>query len=489
MDQEDGIDSSQECAIAYYRHSAQDKQMNSIQIQAEQVRAYAREHGLRIVHEFTDRGRSGLTAKGRPGFMKMLNQVGERKDFGHVLVLDMSRWGRFQDISLFSQYERECREAGKKVHYVTLKVPEDGLAGPLVKLVEGYASAEESRKRSDKVFRGSVKVVEQGYRPGAPAPFGYTRALINERCEVDRYLSPGEKKSIANWRVKLAPGDEAQVAVILEIFLLFVNEGLDERQIAGILSTRGVVSPGGRGWSQTQIARILRDRQYVGEGIYNRTSKKLQSPLVHNPPEEWIVKQDAHPALVSVDLFERAQARFTERQRRRDPAVMLERLRDFYDRFGTVTGALLRHDPASLNVGAYARRFGSLPAAFQRLFAETVEQAARDVRERIDVDVATCDVYDDFLVLGRKLTVLIQPSVPVPDGYGQYWIFRPDRRESVDITLGVPLAGCDDGRILGYFPFPRLMLKDTDIRLRHSSVGFFALHGNDGLDLLRAILS
>lgn len=477
------------CAVAYYRHSAQDRQKNSIQIQAEQVREYAREQGLRLIHEFADRGRSGLTAEGRPAFMEMMRWVRERNDFGHVLVLDISRWGRFQDIDLSGQYELDCRKAGKRVRYVNLGVPDDGPAGPILKALHRFTSAEESRTRSDKVFKGSVKVAEQGYRPGGAAPYGFARALITEQGVVDRILPHGQKKAIANWRIKLSPGDESQVAVIQEIFARFVDEGLDERQIAGVLSARGTLSPGGASWSPGMVGKILRDRQYAGAGVYNRTSQKLKTPTVRNPPEEWVISPGAHACLVPEELFERAQERFAERQRRRDPAEMLARLRALYEQYGIITGALINHDATSPSAASYASRFGSLPLAFQRLFAKTVERTAREVRERIDAEVAASDAYDDFLVLDRKLTVLIQPSVPVPNGYGQYWVFRPDRRAAVDITLGVPLAGEGDGRILGFFPFPRLMMRNAGIRLNLASVGVMALHGQCGLEMLRDILA
>jgi len=495
--------SPKDSAVAYYRHSAQDKQKNSVQIQAEQVRAYAKEKGLRIIHEFVDRGRSGLTAEGRPGFMKMMEWVENRKDFGHVLVLDVSRWGRFQDTDLSGQYELDCRKAGKRVQYVDLRdLNDDGMAGNIVKQVKRITSADESRTRSDKVFKGSVKVAEQGYRPGGKAPYGFIRALLNEQDEVDRFLSLGEKKSIANWRTRLWPGNEAEVAVVQEIFARFVDGGMDEHQIADSLSDRGIPTPltaylsergikvpeGERRWKGSTVVRILRDQQYAGATVYNKTSCKLQTRLVSNPRGEWVVTEGAHQWLVPEDLWKRAQEIFAERERRRDPVAMLESLRAIYEQFGIVTSALLQHNPATPNAGSYSHRFGSLPLAFQRLFAETVEKAAQEIRERIDTEVVPSDLYNDYLVLGHKLTVLIQPSIPVPDGYGQYWVFRPDRREKVDITLGVPLAGRDDGRILGYFPFPRLMMNDANIRLRYTSEGLFALHGHDGLDLLRAIL-
>jgi len=89
-------------AVAYYRHSAQDRQENSVEIQQDQVRKFAEEHGIEIVAEFADRGKSGPSIEGRDGFSTMLHDYveGGEADFEFVLVLDVSRWGRFQETDL-----------------------------------------------------------------------------------------------------------------------------------------------------------------------------------------------------------------------------------------------------------------------------------------------------------------------------------------------------------------------------------------------------
>jgi len=92
--------------------------------------------------------------------------------------------------------------------------------------------------------------------------------------------------------------------------------------------------------------------------------------------------------------------------------------------------------------------------------------------------------YDDFLVLNRRFTVLIQPSVPVPHGYSQYWYFRPDVRGVVDITLGVPVSGPKGPEILGYLALPRLLVEGRGIRLFGSSESRLSLYGHRGLDII-----
>jgi len=61
-------------AVAYYRHSAQDRQKNSIPLQQEQVRQFAQEHGIEIVKESADAGKSGLNVEGRSAFTEMMDE-------------------------------------------------------------------------------------------------------------------------------------------------------------------------------------------------------------------------------------------------------------------------------------------------------------------------------------------------------------------------------------------------------------------------------
>src|SRR3989344_6840613 len=54
-------------AVAYYRHSAEDKQELSVPIQREQAHKFAQEHRIEIIHEEADEGETGLNAD-RDGF-------------------------------------------------------------------------------------------------------------------------------------------------------------------------------------------------------------------------------------------------------------------------------------------------------------------------------------------------------------------------------------------------------------------------------------
>jgi DNA invertase Pin-like site-specific DNA recombinase len=458
-------------AVAYYRHSAQDRQENSIPIQQEQVREWAEKAGITIIEEFADAGKSGLNAEGRPAFKQMMEEwVKQRYDFTYVLCLDVSRWGRFQDIDLSAQYSAECKKHNKQVVYVTIGMPkEDDPLYPVYVQFERFRAARYSKELSDKVFRGEKLVVQQGYWPGGSPPYATQRLLLDEKREPLHTLEPGQHKAIHNQRVMLVEGDALQVAVIRRIFDEFTELRHSHHRIAEGLNADGIVSPGGAQWKPASVLDRLRNETYVGTLVYNKTSQKLKTPKRPNPPEKWIRHEKAFEGIITLEQFLLAQQIMAERRQKYDPAYMLQEVGSIYAEYGLFRSSLLRLKPDLPTAGTYARQFGSLDFAFQHLHREQREKARQLVQERILQHVPGVLPYADFLVLDERLALTIQPSVPIPHGYSAYWPFRPDSRQVIDITLGVLLADHEELEILGYVALPRLLSGDDSLRISAQS--------------------
>jgi DNA invertase Pin-like site-specific DNA recombinase len=477
-------------AVAYYRHSAEIGQENSVEIQQDNVVGFAKKHDIEIIHEFADRGKSGLNAEGRPAFNEMMQWVRTRYDFELVLVLDVSRWGRFQDTDLSAHYESLCTQHGKQVVYTNIGFgrDEDRLINQLRKSIDRYQSAEYSRKLSKTVFEGAAKVARQGYRPGGPPRYGFHRMMLDEHKKPDRILQPGQRKAIQNGRVILVPGEANQVKTVQEIFVLFVEKAFDEKQIAGQLNSRGIPSPGGVRWSDGSVRNILADEQYAGSVVYNKTTQRLKTKTRRNPLQEWVITPKAYEAVISLGLFEAAQDIFRRRKRLYSREEMLASLRVLYEKYKVITPQLIRFEKDCPSPNRYAATFGGLTGAFQAMFTDVLNRVKDEVFKAISQEVQLVDTYEDFIVINGHFTVLVQPSVPVPDGYGTFWAFRPDHRPAIDITLGVPLS--DDSRrdILGYLALPRLMIPEPWVRLSGSSDARIELQGYNGLDLIRELI-
>jgi DNA invertase Pin-like site-specific DNA recombinase len=105
-------------AIAYYRHSANERQEASLAIQRNHVRRWASENGVEIIREFCDTSPSSIDSADRLAFTEMLEDwIKHRSDFEYVLCLDASRWDRFPNSDLAARFSEACAENKKQLIY------------------------------------------------------------------------------------------------------------------------------------------------------------------------------------------------------------------------------------------------------------------------------------------------------------------------------------------------------------------------------------
>jgi predicted site-specific integrase-resolvase len=151
---------------AQYVRMSTDKQRYSIENQAAVIAAYAQAHDLSIVRTYRDEGESGLKLKNRKGLIQLLHDVSSNQiDFTHILVYDVSRWGRFQDADESAHYEYICKQAGVSVAYCAEQFDNDGsLISSIVKNIKRVMAAEYSRELSAKVHAGACRFTRMGFQ-------------------------------------------------------------------------------------------------------------------------------------------------------------------------------------------------------------------------------------------------------------------------------------------------------------------------------------
>ncbi|MER8634347.1 recombinase family protein [Mesorhizobium opportunistum] len=104
---------------AQYLRMSKEHQTYSIDNQKDAIRNYAEIMGYDIVTTYEDAGRSGLNLGGRPGLQRMLADVESgRAEFETVVIYDVSRWGRFQNINESAAYEYRCQMAGVRIEFL-----------------------------------------------------------------------------------------------------------------------------------------------------------------------------------------------------------------------------------------------------------------------------------------------------------------------------------------------------------------------------------
>ena len=179
-------------AAEYVRMSTEGQQY-SIANQQAAIREYAGEHGFTIVRTYADPGKSGLRLAGRHALIRLLSDVQNgAADFAAVLVYDVSRWGRFQDIDESGYYEYLCRRADIRVEYCCEPFDNDGGAlAAILKNIKRVMAAEYSREQSARVHRATCRVASLGYFTGGWAGYGLRRMLLGADGRPNRVLTAG----------------------------------------------------------------------------------------------------------------------------------------------------------------------------------------------------------------------------------------------------------------------------------------------------------
>lgn len=442
---------------AQYVRMSTDLQQYSLQNQADAIASYAEKRGLEIVRSYADEGRSGLNIGGREALKSLISDVQSGDaDFDCILVYDVSRWGRFQDADESAYYEYVCKEAGIQVIYCAEQFENDGsLTSNILKSIKRAMAGEYSRELSTKVFIGQCRVVKLGFWRGGPASYGLRRVLLDETGVRRMKLEYGQRKSLQTDRIILTRGPMMERHIVKGIFDSFVKRGKTVTEIANELNARGIVAPrGGRWWNRT-VDTMLANELYIGNFVFNRSSFKLQHRHVKNPPEMWIRRDGAVPAIIDPKLFAKAQELRKRRQTRLTDQEALDRLASLWRRKGVLSEAILRASNGVPCGSVFIRRFGSVNAAFKLVGYEqapryrysehkakrraVVRAAATEITERVR-QMGGRAVFDDkahLLTINERFTVSIGTGWAHAEGNDnrKRWYVRADKHSVAGIGL------------------------------------------------------
>ena len=352
---------------AMYIRMSTEHQKYSPENQAAAIREYADHHNYEIIRTYTDGGKSGLNIAGRAALQQMLSDVqSHQAEYKAILVLDVTRWGRFQDADESAYYEYICKRAGTPVKYCNEQFDNDGSpVATIVKGVKRTMAAEYSRELSCKVFAGKCRLINLGYRQGGFAGFGLRRMLVNEHGEHKGILVAGEHKSIATDRVILVPGPEEEQKIVRWMYKMFTEELKTEQEIADILNQQGILTDLNRSWTKATVNQVLTNEKYIGNNVSNRISFKLKTKRVVNPESEWIRKEGAFEAIVDPSVFYIAKGIINARAKRFSNDELLQKLKDLQAKKGYLSALIINESPDMPSSSIYSSRFGSLVRAYQ----------------------------------------------------------------------------------------------------------------------------
>jgi DNA invertase Pin-like site-specific DNA recombinase len=212
--------------VAQYLRMSTDHQQYSLDNQADAIAQYAALHGFEIVQMYSDAARSGLSLRRRDGLKQLLADVVASKTvFRAILVYDISRWGRFQDLDEAAHYEYLCKSSGVPVHYCAESFVNDkSMPDLIMKALKRTMAGEYSRELSVKVTAGLRRIVGLGYKPGGSAIYGLQRLLLDTDGNPKQILKFREWKNLVTEHVVYVPGPAHECEAIQRIFHEFADE-------------------------------------------------------------------------------------------------------------------------------------------------------------------------------------------------------------------------------------------------------------------------
>ncbi|MFM0126724.1 recombinase family protein [Paraburkholderia sediminicola] len=383
---------------AQYIRMSTDHQEYSPVFQKQAIADYAAAHHIRIVRLYEDAGISGLTLRERPALVQLLLDVGSpSRKFTSVLVYDVSRWGRFQDVDEAAFYEYTCRLAGVDVIYIAEPFENDGSpATSVLKALKRAMAAEFSREMSRKVFLGHCLNVQRGFHTGGPPGYGLRRVLLDADRNIRHPLQRYEYKSVQTDRVIIAPAPDGEAALVRKIFDWYATQPITGTAIARRLNDFGILNGAGRPWQGQNIMNMLRNEAYIGTNVYSKTNSKLANPWERVPKQDWIRVPDAFEPVVDKRVFAAVQQKMERAQRRPTRDELADGLRKVLKKAGKLSQATLRHYRSAPSVERVMHEFGSLNEAYKAIgYAPNLDPARsenRSFERRMEKQVADITV-------------------------------------------------------------------------------------------------
>ncbi len=296
------------CILLYVRRSKPDAGGESLDRQAQILHQFLDEHAEFSTWERVELRDAGQTGRhfDRSGIQTAFSLLA-RGEAHALLVKDLSRFGR--NYLEVGRYLEDCFPAWG-VRFLSISEGIDTKTSPnsqdyLRFCLENLLHALYSRVLSQKIKLARQSQAEAGKFLSAFAPYGY-------RKEAGQ-LRP----------------DPETAPVVREIFTQ-AERGVSLAALARWLNAEAIPSPAlhhqvqgdhfacpqiqNSLWRAPMLSRILQDSRYLGEVVYGKqTSSTLgKGNAKALPPAVWICRSDMHEALISQEIFQAVQGRFSK---------------------------------------------------------------------------------------------------------------------------------------------------------------------------------
>ena len=256
-------------AVIYARYSSDNQREESIEGQIRECTAFAEKNGITILKHYIDRAYSAKTDN-RPEFQRMVNDSRQRL-FDIVLVWKLDRFARNRYDS--ANYKNILKKNGVRVVSANEPISDRSEGILLESMLEGFAEYF-SADLAEKVSRGMTENALKCKFNGGNPTIGFT--------------SDKEQNILI---------DPVKAPFVLDAFKMY-DDGSTMSQIRDFLNEHNVLNSRGNPHTVNSVAKILKNRRYIGEYSYRD-----------------IVIPNGIPAIVPQDLFSRVQEKIEKNKK------------------------------------------------------------------------------------------------------------------------------------------------------------------------------
>ncbi len=265
----------------------QAREGQSIENQIDRLTAYAKFQGWQNVQVFADYGESAKNMD-RPEMQRLLKLI-KRNKIAVVATMAVDRLSR--DLLDMLQFVELCEDHRAAYVCAALNFDTGTPIGRMVlQILAAFAEFERSMI-STRVKSNMMDIAEKQGRYLSVPPFGY---------ELD------EHKNLV-----IVPEEAEWVRRVADMYIA----GHGYRAIAIWLNENNVRTKKGKTWYTSTVRQMLTNELYAGTLIWNRRYLNKAGQQRWRDPSEWIVHEDAHPAIYSEEQW----AEITKRLKRKRP--------------------------------------------------------------------------------------------------------------------------------------------------------------------------
>lgn len=258
------------------------------------------------ISEFCDDGYSG-TGFERPGFQAML-EAAKAGEINAVVVKDFSRFGRdYLEVGRYLELifpVMQLRFISVNDNYDSDK--QAGATGGMGMALKNFVYSMYSRDLSKKVRTAKHTRVRNGEFIASFAPYGYRKdPKDNHKLLVDEDVAWVVQKIFQMAADGTRISEIARQLNEMEVPTRYLYHRAKGDNLPCVYNHTKI-----KLWDCTMVRKMIRNEVYLGKLVWNQSKCGLDTGKkpVKQSKEEWIVYENHHEALVTQEIFEKANA-------------------------------------------------------------------------------------------------------------------------------------------------------------------------------------